>query len=865
MADELQRFAEGATPVAHNADFDLGFLRRNGVDLGNRYCDTFELAYLVRPAAKGYSLSQLTRQLSVNVGRAHRALNDARSARDVFLALLPELSRVDPALLAEFRRLSSESGWNIAALLDAAEESVPFRLASPTPAAIGGVDSRELRSRLSRPPPIQPADEEQHVDPAFMAEALADGSPFSDSITNFEERDEQIEMAVAIAETVNNGGRLMVEAGTGVGKSLAYLLPAALYAIRNGRRVVVSTNTINLQEQLVNKDLPMVKEALAAIDSDAAAEFRYSSLKGRANYLCFKRWNVARRSSDLDEARARMIAKTTGWVAETGTGDRAELNIGPSNFASAWNAMSAQRAFECPVRAGGPCFLQASRSDAEASHVVVVNHSLLLSDIVSKGNAIPEYDVLIVDEAHHLEDVATDQLTFTFGQDDIDDIFSDLTTERGLLVRAQAAIADSEVSEDDRGTVEESLARAESVTPRLRDEMRGLLRLVGSVVEPTQGRSPSQYDTQVRILPSHRDAPEWEAVVQVWDNVAILLAELSSSLESIVEAIRRDSPDTGGMKDELVSDLVQVQIGLARFSGNVSAMIGDPSENGIYWVTFMRQTADVTLNSAPLQVGADLQEQLYDQKRAIVMTSATMSTDGSLDHAAERLGFDRSQHLVLGSPFNYSEAALLYVPSSLPHPNSPHFQNAVEAVVLEAARAAQGSTMALFTSYGALRSTARAIRPALESEDMQVISQGLDGPPQLLAEWFLEEPRSVLLGTASFWQGVDFAGDSLTVLIIARLPFTVPSDPVFQARSEQYGDEAFARYAVPQAILKFRQGFGRLIRSSTDRGIAIVLDSRITNSGYGRRFINSLPEMTITDGKRYGTTAVVSRWLEYTG
>ena len=173
--------------------------------------------------------------------------------------------------------------------------------------------------------------------------------------------------------------------------------------------------------------------------------------------------------------------------------------------------------------------------------------------------------------------------------------------------------------------------------------------------------------------------------------------------------------------------------------------------------------------------------------------------------------------------------------------------------------------MVLFTSHGALRNTARAIRPALEAHDIQVLSQGLDGPPQLLAEWFLEEPRSVLLGTSSFWQGVDFAGDALTVLIITRLPFTVPSDPIFQARSEQYGSEAFAKFAVPQAILKFRQGFGRLIRSTRDSGVAIVMDSRITKSGYGRRFIGSLPEMTVTNGKGQGTSAVVQRWLEYTG
>ena len=865
VADDLARFIQGAIPVAHNASFDLGFLRQNGIDVGNRFCDTFELAYLVRPAAKGYSLTQLTRQLSVRPDRSHRALDDARSARDVFLALLPELSGMDPALLSEFRRLSRESGWNIGALLDAAEESVPLSLASPTTTAIGGVDSHDLRDRLSRPPPIQPVEDRVDIDPELIAHALSAGSTFSDAVTNFEERSEQVEMAAAIAETINRGGRLTVEAGTGVGKSLAYLLPAALYATKNGQRVVVSTNTINLQEQLVNKDLPMVKAALTAIDPAAADEFRYSSLKGRANYLCFKRWNIARRSSDLDEARARMIAKTTDWVNSTETGDRAELNIGPSNFASAWNALSAQRAFECPTRAGGPCFLQAARNDAEASHIVVVNHSLLLSDLVSKGNAIPDYDVLIIDEAHHLEDVATDQLTFTFGPADIDEVFSDLTSERGLLVRAQSALTDSDMSDSDRRAAEVNLEQAGTVTPRLRDEMRSLLRLVGSVVVSNPEHATSQYDTQVRILPSHRDAPEWDSVVQLWDNVAILLSEMSGCAEQMVETLRRDVPENAGANDALLSDLVQVQLSLTNFTSNLSGIIGDPNESGIYWVTMKRQTSDVTLNSAPIHVGRDLQERLYSQVGAIVMTSATMSSDGSLDHAVDRLGFEDSRCLVLGSPFNYQEAALLYTPSGVPHPNAPHFQNAVESVTIEAATAAQGRTMVLFTSHGALRNTARAIRPALEAHDIQVLSQGLDGPPQLLAEWFLEEPRSVLLGTSSFWQGVDFAGDALTVLIITRLPFTVPSDPIFQSRSEQYGSEAFAKFAVPQAILKFRQGFGRLIRSTRDSGVAIVMDSRITKSGYGRRFIGSLPEMTVTNGRGQGTSAVVQRWLEYTG
>ena len=348
VAGKLQRFVSGATPVAHNAAFDLGFLQRNGIEVGSRFCDTMELAYLVRPSARGYSLAQLAKQLSVDTGRSHRALDDARTARDVFLALLPELARLDPSLLAEFRRLSRMSGWSIASILDSAEDSIDLELTSPTTTAMGGVDSRELRSRLLKPAAIEPEEDERPIDPAAILEALSSGSPFSDAIPNFEQRDEQIDMSAAIAETINRGGRLLVEAGTGVGKSLAYLLPAGLHATMNGLRVVVSTNTINLQEQLVSKDLPMVKEALAAIDPDLAEEFRYSSLKGRANYLCFKRWSSARRSPDLDEARARMIAKTTAWVANTETGDRAELNLGPSSFQSAWNSISARGRSSAP-------------------------------------------------------------------------------------------------------------------------------------------------------------------------------------------------------------------------------------------------------------------------------------------------------------------------------------------------------------------------------------------------------------------------------------------------------------------------------------------------------------------------------------
>ena len=821
--------------------------------------DTWDLAYLARPSALSYSLESLARAESVANPRPHRALDDARAAKDLFLALIADFAKLDPAALDEIRRLAARSGWDAAALLDAADEFAPPRPALYA-AAPPVVDSRALSARLARPRPLRASEDETPADADEVVRALSEGGALSQIVPAFEERPQQADMAKAVAETVNGGGRLIVEAGTGVGKSLAYLLPAAMYAAANDRRVIVSTNTINLQEQLIGKDLPAVKRALTEISPELGEKLRFCQLKGRANYLCYKRWRRARESADLEPAQAQVAAKTTLWMADTETGDRSEINLGkPANFA-AWNRISAQRARDCPDLRG-PCFLRAARDKAQASHIVVVNHALLMSQAAAEGSAIPEADALIIDEAHNLESVATDQLGWRIGVADLDEIAAELGGERGLLIRAAAEVSSDPAKTEAAGRASAAIRDA---APDLRDEMARLLGTHIPDALPLPRRRCAAFPIDARATAKERAAPAWEDLEAGWLNFDILMADAVRALDSLIDAVEPgedDAPDSAPRAAALASDLAAVRDAMDAMRARVGEFVSDPSEAYVYWATRPPNSPDVLLNAAPLHVGELLSETLYADKKAVIMTSATLTAGGSFDHVAGRLGFSDSRQLALGSPFDFYEAALIYAPTHLPEPNSPEFGGAASEIIADAAIAAGGRCMALFTSHAALRAAADAIRPRMSERGIETLAQGVDGPPRQIAERFVRSPASVLLGASSFWEGVDFAGDSLTVLIVTRLPFDVPSDPVFQARGELY-QNPFMEYAVPQAIIRFKQGFGRLIRTARDRGVAIVLDSRISTRRYGRMFTGSLPKTRVTNGRGYPVSDIVTKWME---
>ena len=586
-----------------------------------------------------------------------------------------------------------------------------------------------------------------------------------------------------------------------------------------------------------------------------ADELRYAQLKGRANYLCLRRWEQMRSSQSLTEEEARLVAKALVWLRTTSTADRSELNLGHRGAAAPWDRLSAQGALDCHVTRG-PCFLRAARDRAAASHLVIVNHALLLSDLATGGRLIPEYDLLIIDEAHRLEDEATRHLGFEVAQARIDDQLQSLSGERGLLNRAVAAFRTSTASQGRRQTVADVAASAAGRLPRVRDRVAAMFSTVSTVIE---SMAESDQWQEVRITPGTRAQPGWSDIEIQGENVRLALTELGNELGRLSTSLE-GLEDAGLLDYEAL--LIEVESGVQAIDTlceNLEELISKPEPN-IYWASRRNRDSDLVLHAAPLHVGETLDEQLFSQNESVVMTSATLSANGSFDHVTGRTGFGESEELLLGSPFDYERAALICAPKDMPEPSSWAYPEAVNQAVMDSALAAGGRTMALFTSHASLRASATAVRGHLSAHGIAVLAQGVDGPPAQLLRRFREQPKSVLLGTASFWEGVDLPGDALKVLLVSRLPFSVPTEPVFASRSEQYDDQ-FGEYAVPQAILRLRQGVGRLIRTKSDRGVVVLLDRRIVSRRYGKAFLDSLPPGTLRSCRLLELPEEIREWL----
>ena len=859
VAAALAAFVGSSPLVGHNIAFDLGFLDRNGFTIQNRLCDTWELAYFLLPGQSSYALDSLARWAGVEDASYHRAVDDAHATRRLFVRLLEDLADLDVNSLAEIGRMAARSPWIISDFLRF-QALTAVRVAAPdSGTGVSGVDTGALSRRLRHGRALRANERRLTMDPELVASLLMSGSPLAQAIDGFEERVEQASMARAVARAINGSYRLVVEAGTGVGKSLAYLLPAAMYALENNRRVVVSTNTINLQEQLLTKDVPTLVQGLAEVDGFQAEDLRFAQLKGRANYLCFRRWDRLRSSESLTAEEARMAAKTLVWMGETATGDRSELNLGHREAAAPWDRLSAQGALDCP-RGGTPCFLRAAREKAAASHLVIVNHALLLSDLTSGGALIPEHDVLVIDEAHHLEREATRHLGFDLSHSRFGDYVDSLIGDGGLLSQTVNAFRGTMVAETRRATVEQTAQQTMNLLPRLRDAAaRTFATLLAVMSERIEERGG--YAQELRITRATRAQPAWSDLETQSQNVDLLLMDVEARLGELAVGLEGLEDAELVNYDGLMLELANARQTTSELRRMLREFVAEPSDEGIYWVTRSRQSADLTMHYAPLHVGPLLDEMLFSRKESVIMTSATLSTAGTFDHVVERTGFAESERLLLGSPFDYPRAALLCVPNDMPEPNSWAYQSALEQAVTDSVLAAGGRTMALFTSHASLQSTAAQIRDDLESRGVNVLAQGVDGTPGQLVRRFRSEPKSLLLGTASFWEGVDLPGDSLQVLLLARLPFNVPTEPVFEARSEQYED-SFSQYSLPEAALRLRQGFGRLIRTRTDRGVVVILDRRIVSRRYGQVFLDSLPDVTMRSVSVLDLDRHIENWLE---
>ncbi len=605
--------------------------------------------------------------------------------------------------------------------------------------------------------------------------------PLARVLPGYEERPAQRRLAQAVAEVLDAGGLLLAEAGTGTGKTLAYLLPA----VELGRRVVISTGTKNLQEQLVQKDIPILAKALGR-------ELNVAVMKGRANYLCLLRFSSFAKVGSFRRVEEIPVYRAVeAWAPETPTGDRAEVADMPDTV-DFWREVSAasENCIGQSCSLFESCFVTRMRQRALEADLVVVNHHLLCADLAVKdgsyGQVIPAYDTLVLDEAHLIEDVATQYFGVHVSSHRVEDLARDVERE---LKAAKLDARD---------------VRAEVEGVRLRGD-----RLFGLLSRGRVGRL----------------GPGWMTTRIAEESLGLL-----QRLEGLQTALLA------------VPDRAEALAGLAgrtlALSGELAFLMRAETDDHVYFVE--TRGRGVFLRAMPIDVSGRLKELLFDEVRAAVLTSATLAVDGGFTYVKDRLGLEPTDELLLASPFRYEEQAVLYVPAGMPEPQSPEFVDHAAEQVVRLLELSRGRAFVLFTSYANMNAVAERIAGRV---DYPLLIQG-EAPKAQLLDTFRKTPHAVLLATASFWQGVDVAGEQLSCVIIDKLPFASPGDPVVSARIERLrnnGQNAFGEYQVPVAVLMLKQGLGRLIRTATDRGILAVLDSRLLRKQYGRRFLESLP------------------------
>ena len=675
----------------------------------------------------------------------------------------------------------------------------------------------------------------------------------------YELRDEQLTMLDAVAWAFNESRISLIEAGTGTGKTLSYLIPAVAWSIQNGERVVVSTNTINLQEQLIDKDIPLVHKIFDG-------EFNYSLVKGMGNYLCLLRAETVNDGlfeiADEDEVDA--ISNILEWAKVTDDGSLSDLSFTPRD--DVWDKVSAES--DSCLRARCPyysrCFFYKSRREIASSQLLVVNHHLLFSDLSIKGASeksdagiLPPFKRVIFDEAHHIVDAATSHFGMRATKFGIIRILRRMK-RRGKggepkgLIYYSAALATKLVGAARKGIVNDVLRRVEqNLTPRVdaaeeyvADAFDVLYHFSLSLM---QEKEPESQEVSIRITEAAFSREGWVEIDRKFSVLRIRLKELYEEIKSFTDFLIDYESENDFAK--LIVEFRGVANKLDYYSEVIATFLSPEDDGYVRWVEGRtgRGTVVSGLGLSPLDISQPLKERLYSRCGTVVMTSATMAVRKDFEFLKSGLGLQdetRVSELILPSPFNYEEQLLLAIPTDMPEPGTKEYSRTIAPLILEAVKASRGNALILFTSYSLLESVYRQIYEELESSGIHALKQGALPRGRLLDKLRVED-GSVLFATDSFWEGVDVPGNALRLVVISRLPFRVPTEPIIEARvehMESMGVNSFTDYSVPVAVLKFKQGFGRLIRTRSDRGAVLVLDRRIISKFYGKYFLDSLPE-----------------------
>ncbi|MDP6045768.1 MAG: helicase C-terminal domain-containing protein [Phycisphaerae bacterium] len=645
-----------------------------------------------------------------------------------------------------------------------------------------------------------------------VQDILAPGGLVASSLENYEDRREQLDMALAVASGFEARRHVLAEAGTGVGKSFAYLVPAILEAAAHRRRIIISTYTIALQEQLIAKDIPFLDKILPV-------DFKAVLGKGRTNYVCFRRLSMAITAKNklfASETKLDMLEAVAHWAMDTTDGSLQDIDF--SINPDVWRAVRAEsglcKGAKCPHY--GPCHFRLARKQMLQADILVVNHAMFFSDLAMKAEDVAflgDYDMVVLDEAHTVEQVAGDHFGRSVSWSMVRFLLRDLynpKTDRGIVTMVA----------DGQGIA--AVNRVESAAKSFFGEL-------------------SEY--------SGPDIARNGRISREGIITNVLSPALKELADTLAELRRKTESDDHGL------ELLTYEQRAGEMASKLQDLISQTQPSHAYWMTSRKGRkglpTNVTLASAPIDVAPILRDLLFSDAASVVLTSATLATARGdahgFDYIRNRLGLDDADEVLLTSPFDFRRQAKLHVETQLGDPNDlKQFVPTASKAIGYYVQKTQGRCFVLLTSYAMLEAVADTLEDFCIEHNYSLLVQGRNLPRGVMLDRFRNNPRSILLGTASFWQGVDVAGEALQNVIIAKLPFAAPNDPIIEARIEairQGGGNPFVQYQLPEAIIRFKQGFGRLIRSTSDTGIVVVLDNRLMTKSYGKKFIASLPDI----------------------
>ena len=834
ILNDFLDFMGDAVPVAHNASFDGAFLEPFIGHPKEAWLDTITLCKMAFPMLESYALTNLVEYFGIETPTHHRALADAMATADLFLLIEEALKNVDKGIIAAWLHLLGDRYKNYQRYLSCFDPDLFAESFLPPKYSYSKENERKTDNEEF---------DKYIIDRDKLKEYFQSEHGLKKYVSEYRPRESQLKMSLAVCDAFNNDSYLLAEAGTGTGKTIAYLMPSVILSINSGQPVIISTHTIHLQDQIMKKDIPELNTLFGG-------SIRSALIKGRSHYLCYRKWE-----NEYEHANGEhtfFMARILPWVCETSDGDGDILNLNAFEKRT-WKTFSAASenclGVRCPYY-HSKCFVRRARKEAEQAHLIVVNHSLLLTDSVMSGGILPQTEYLIIDEAHQLETVAESCMGMSLSYFDHNNAVSELS---GILQKLYRRISfpGLYVTEQMIDQIREKQEFLETFLENLKtngEKGKDCFYALKEVL--MQGTRQNMSSRTLRINDWVKNGNYWSDAEVNLENLLMWYQEIRTLLDKASAYFEQELEEDGYENDKIRFSIAKT--GWGENCEALTAFLGGERKNTVAWIEEGNERAIYpVIKTAPLLIDKALADALYRYKESIVFVSATLSVKDHFRYFRETCGLDLIEkeinELLLPSPFDYDHQSVLLAATDVPLVGTVseyEYLERISETIISMTSASQGRALVLFTSHMHLREVFRRVESPLRERGVTVLAHEISGTRSTLLKRMREDSHTVILGANSFWEGIDVAGENLSLLLIVRLPFWPPDIPTIAAKMDRLKADnrnSFGELSLPQAIIRFKQGFGRLLRKEDDRGVICVLDKRIYEKRYGNDFVDSLP------------------------